>query len=537
MKSRKKLYDKRKKIAQAAFIIMVISIFSKVLGFVREMVIAAKYGASINTVAYLMAITIPTSVFAVVAGALATTFIPVLSEKVVSNSKENAFRFTSNIFNIVFFLSIAITILGIIYAPVLVKIIAPKFTGERYDLTVQLTRLMFPLIAFIGLSNVLTGVLQSFNRFAAPAAVGLPYNIIIISAALFLTDSYGIKGLTIATVIAGLAQVLMQLPPLFKEGYRYKPIFDLRDDGISKISLLIVPVIISTGVQQINTVVDRMMASGLAVGSISALNYGNRLIGFVSGIFIVAIATVAYPTMSKLSASNDIVTLKKLVLKALNVITLIILPAIVGFVVLRYPIIRLLFERGAFDEKATQMTSIALLYLSFGLIGFGMRDLLNRAFYSVQDTKTPMINGVFTVIANIIMLLVLVRLMGIGGLALATSLSSILGTILMIRSLYIKIGDFGIREFLSTFIKSFMASTIMGFVVDISYRIFISINSASTTISLAVNLFLVIGIGGFVYLLIVSMLNIEEVHMVFDYGMKVIRKVTAKRLAVYIRSK
>ncbi|HYF83399.1 MAG TPA: murein biosynthesis integral membrane protein MurJ [Clostridia bacterium] len=528
---------KGKKIAQAAFIIMAISIFSKVLGFVREMVIAAKYGASINTDAYLMSITIPTSVFAVVAGALATTFIPVLSEKVVSKSKGNAFSFTSNILNIVFFLSIAITVLGIIFAPALVKIIAPKFTGERYDLTVQLTRLMFPLITFIGLSNVLTGVLQSFNRFAAPAAVGLPFNIIIISTALFFTDIYGIEGLTIATVVAGLTQVLIQLPPLFKEGYKYEPIFDLSDDGVSKISTLIVPVIISTGVQQINTVVDRMMASGLAIGSISALNYGNRLIGFVSGIFIVAIATVAYPTMSKLSASNDILTLKKVVLKALNVITLIILPAVAGFVVLRYPIIRLLFERGAFDQNATQMTSIALLFLSFGLIGFGMRDFLNRAFYAVQDTKTPMVNGVFTVIANILLLLFLVRFMGIGGLALATSLSAILGTILMIHSLYKKIGDFGVKELLSTFIKTLLASTIMGIVVDTSYKLVASINSTSTTISQAVNLFLVIGIGGLVYLLIISFLNIEEVHMVFDYGKKFVNKVTAKWVAVNIQSK
>ncbi|HOE57445.1 MAG TPA: lipid II flippase MurJ, partial [Bacillota bacterium] len=235
-----------KRIAKTAFIIMMISLFSKILGFVREMVIAAKYGASIDSDAYIMSITIPSSVFVVVAGALATTLIPVLSEKIVNKSKKNTLKFINNSLNVTLFLCIGITALGIIYAPVLVKTIAPKFSGERYDLTVQLTKLTFPLVAFTVLSGVITGALQSFGRFAAPAATGLPYSIIIIFTALTLTDAYGIKGLAIATVVAGLAQVLIQMPSLFKEGYGYEFVFDIRDKGISKILLLTVPVMIST---------------------------------------------------------------------------------------------------------------------------------------------------------------------------------------------------------------------------------------------------------------------------------------------------
>lgn len=502
---------------------MAISLFSKISGFAREVVIAAKYGASTDTDAYLISITLPATVVAVAAGALATVFIPVLSERIMIKSKKAALKLISIILNMVLVLSIAFTLMGIIYAPVLVKIIAPKFSGERYELVVQLTRLIFPLSVFAGLSGAITGVLQTFGRFVAPAAVGLPYNMIIIFAALAFTDTIGIKGLAIATVIAGLSQVLIQLPSLFREGYKYEPLFDIKDDGAVKISSLIVPVIISNGVLQINTVVDRITASGLAAGSISALNYGNRLIGFVSGIFIAAISTVVYPTMSRLSAGNDMEAFKKVLLKAMNVIALIILPAATGFIVLRYPITKLLFERGAFDENATKMTGSVLFYLSFGLLGFGMRDLLNCVFYSIQDVKTPMVNGIFTLTANIVILLILVRLMGIGGLALAASLSAILGTILLISSLYRKIGDFGLEEFTGTLVKALIASTIMGFIVFMSHKLIESQNGTGTTIIQAVNLMTVIDIGGLAYLSVICLMNVKEIHEFFEYGKHILK--------------
>ncbi len=517
-----------KRIAKTAFIIMMISLFSKILGFVREMVIAAKYGASIDSDAYIMSITIPSSVFVVVAGALATTFIPVLSEKIVNKSKKNTLKFINNSLNVTLFLCIGITALGIIYAPVLVKTIAPKFSGERYDLTVQLTKLTFPMVAFTVLSGVITGALQSFGRFAAPAATGLPYSIIIIFTALTLTDAYGIKGLAIATVVAGLAQVLIQMPSLFKEGYGYEFVFDIRDKGISKILLLTVPVMISTGVQQINIVIGRIMASGLAVGSISALNYGNRLTGFVSGIFIAAISTVTYPTMAKLNACYDMSALRKVLLKGMNAIILIISPAVTGLIALRYPIIRLLFERGAFDKNATQMTSTALLYLSFGLLGYGVRDLLNNAFYSIQDAKTPMINGIFTVTANTILLLTLVKPVGIGELALAASLSAILGAFILMSSLYKKIGNFGVKEFMCTSFKAIAASAIMGIIVSVSYKFMMSINGMNTSITQAVGLFTIIGIGSLVYLFIISLLNVEEVREIFEFGRRISRNALGK---------
>ncbi|HEX7057459.1 MAG TPA: lipid II flippase MurJ, partial [Bacilli bacterium] len=285
--------------------------------------------------------------------------------------------------------------------------------------------------------------------------------------------------------------------------------------GLRRIGILIIPIMIGSGIQQINTLVDRMLASGLAEGSIAALNFSLRLSVFVIGLLSAAIGSVYYTSMSSYFSAGKEELFKKLLRNTVNISVLLIIPASVGFIVLRKPIVQLIFQRGLFDEAASEMTAIALFYYTFGMIGFLLRDVLSRAFYALKDTKTAMINGSIAVVLNIFLAIILVRFMGLGGLALGMSVSGNFATILLMISLRKKIGDFGLRNIISTFLKVIMASTAMGFGVYFCYDIIFAMLRSNT---LAVVTSIIS--GAFLYGLIIMALKVEEVstlkHMVLS---------------------
>ena len=332
------------------------------------------------------------------------------------------------------------------------------------ELAVKLTRITFPMIVFIGAANVYIGFLQSNNEFAVPALTGIPYNVFIIIMLLF-SDAAGIYRLVYGTVAGVAMQVVVQIPSLKKKGYRYSSLLSLRDPYVKKVLVLALPVMMGMAVQQLNALVDRMLASGLPEGSISALNFANRLNAFVYGVFSSSISIVVYPLLSKLNAEKDMDSFKKTLVNGLNVITLLLVPITVGAVVLRQPIVSVLFERGQFDERATVMTASALMFYSLGIVFYGFRDILNRTFYSLHDTKTPMLNGIVAVAVNIVLNLILIRYMQHSGLALATSISSAAMTFLMFASLKKRLGSIGWKNVLLVFIKSAAASAVMGLIV------------------------------------------------------------------------
>ncbi|WP_026486870.1 murein biosynthesis integral membrane protein MurJ [Caldanaerobius polysaccharolyticus] len=449
------------KVAKAAGVIMILAFLSKILGFGRETVLAAKFGASSASDAYVMATTIPLVVFQLIGSSIGTTFIPVFTEYVTREGREKAYDLTNNIINIILVVSFIVSIGGIVLSPALVKLIAPGYVGERYYLTVALTRIMFPMIVFIGLANVATGVLQAQNRFTMPAFIGIPYNIVIIIALVAFTKDFGIYAVAFATVIATLLQLLVQIPDMYKLGYRYRFVLNFKHPGVFKVLILVLPVLIGSAVNQINVVVDKIFASGLQEGAVASLNYANRLNGFVMGIFGTAISTVIYPTLSKHISLNDYDSYKKSFKKAVNAIFMVMIPITAITMLLRVPIINIVYKRGAFDEKAAYMTGLALLYYAVGMTAFSVRDVINRAFYSLQDTKTPMIYGVYAVLINIVSNLFLVRIMGVGGLALSTSLAAILTSILLFFALRKKLNGIGITDMLVTTGKIFASTALM----------------------------------------------------------------------------
>ena len=357
--------------------------------------------------------------------------------------------------------------------------------------------------------HVFAGYLRGHENYIAPALIGLPMNIIIIGS-LFISTGTSIYVIAVGSVIATASQLLILLPYIRKVGYHYKPIIDFKDEHLKTMVLIALPIIAGASVNQINILIDRTLASGIAVGGISALNYANRLNGFVQGLFVASITTVMYPMISKMAAEDNLKGLKNTISEAISIISLLVIPATVGAMIFSEEIVSLLFGRGAFTLEEIKMTGAALFYYSIGMIAFGLRDILSRAFYALQDTKTPMINASIAVVINIVLNIILSKYLGIGGLALATSISAIIGTGLLFITLRRKIGGFGLKEISKSFIKISFASVVMGFIALGSFN-FLKQDSRE---SLA--LIIAIGVGAIVYGVLVYFMRIPEVERTLE---------------------
>ncbi|MDI3310310.1 MAG: lipid II flippase MurJ, partial [Thermoanaerobacterium sp.] len=255
-----------KKTAKAAGLVMFITLISKITGFLREVVIGSKFGTTKYVDAYNMAQNIPMVLFAAIAASIGTTVIPLFSEYLAKKGKDKAFEFINNLLNVLILLTVIFTAIGVVMAPIVVKIMAPGFKGDVYYATLKLTMVLMPVMIFVAVSNIITGALQSLDHFAIPAMIGIPYNIIIIGVVLLYGAKYGIYGVAVATVVGSIIQVIMQLPVLYKYGFKYKFVLDLKDEGVKRVIILAMPVLTGTSIQVINTYVDRMIASYLPSG-------------------------------------------------------------------------------------------------------------------------------------------------------------------------------------------------------------------------------------------------------------------------------
>lgn len=510
-------------LAKSAFWLMVVTMLSKVLGFGREIILGYFYGTSAYSDVYIVAMNIPLVVFSSIGVALVTTFIPLYQEALTSKGEERALKFSNNVMSIVVILSIILGVLGFVFAEPLVKLFAMHYTGEKLALAVKFVRIMIGGVVFIGLSNLMTSYLQIKGDFTIPGMIGFPNNIIIITSIILSAVTGNIYILAIGTLIGMLSQFLFQVPFAIKKGYKFKLTIDFKDEYLKKMLWLVMPVLIGVAVNQINAMVDRSLASGLEDGVITALNNANRLNGFVMGMFIATLGAVIYPTLSKLSTENNKEKFAESVANSVNCVNLLVVPASVGAMILATPVVRILFERGAFNDRSTMLTATALVFYSVGMVGFGLRDILGKVFYSLKDTKTPMINGIIAVVLNIVLNIALVKVMGHGGLALATSLSAIICIILLFISLKKKIGYYGQDKIRSTFIKTVVSSLVMGVVTYFVYKFLFGILGLGF-IQEAISLGVSIAIGGAIYLALIIVFKVEEVNMAIDMIKKKLKR-------------
>ena len=490
---------------KTAFVIMLITLLSKFMGFGRDLILSYFFGASGISDAYLVSLTIPSVIVGFIGVGIVTAYIPMQDKITCESGEAVGARFTSNLTNIVLLVVSILLFFSIIFAENIVKLFALGFSGETLKVAVEFTEITLFGMYFTVLISIYSGYLQLKNNYVVPALIGLPLNIIIMISIVLAADGKYII-LAIGTLLAMAAQFFFMVPFIRKNNFNYSFEFNFRDDRIKQTIYIALPVIVGTSVNQLNILVDRTIASELAVGGISALNYANRLNLFVQGLFVNSIITVMYPKISTYANMKDFKGMKKTIQESLNIIAIFVLPITVGAIIFSKQIIVLLFGRGAFDANAINMTAISLYFYSIGMIGFGFREVLARGFYAMQDTKTPMINAAVGMFLNIILNIILAKYLGIGGLALATSIAAIFTTILLFISLRKKLGSFGSRQIITTLGKLLIASIIMGLISKSSYNYLLNFFTVNISLLLAMI------VGVFVYFIILSAMKIEDVN-------------------------
>lgn len=453
---------------------------SRILGYIRDMLIAQVFGAGFAADAFYAAYRIPNLLRRLLGeGALSASYIPVFTEYLTLQKKEETQKFLNAVFTTFFLILTLLTILGIIFAPQITTLFAWGFqvTPDKLELTISLTRIMFPYLLFICLAALLLGTLNSLHVFLipslAPANLSIAEIFFVLVVYAYFHPLNPIKGLAVAVLVGGLLQFLFQLPALFKRGWKLRWHFDLTHPGLRRIGLLMLPAMLGFSVEQINAFVDTICASFLREGSITALYYSNRLMQLPLAIFGIAIATVSLPLMSKSATEKNISELKETLSLSLRMMVFIIFPAMIGLMILSVPIIRLLFERGKFNSLATHSTANALFYYSLGLFAYSGVKIVASAFYSLKDTKTPVKIAVLCMSLNVVLNLLLMGPMGVGGLALATAISSIVNLTFLTIFLRKRIGTLGLTRIFKTLQQTVFACLLMGIICYyLAYHIF-----------------------------------------------------------------
>jgi putative peptidoglycan lipid II flippase len=501
-----------KKAAKSISIMMLVGIGSKLLGFFREMLIASKFGSGIETDIFFISLTATSLFIAIFTQSLNISMIPVMLDIEKKQGKLNKLKFTNNILNIVIFFSILISIIGWFLSPFIATLLAPGFVGANNILVVNMIRIGIPVIIFSGILGVYRGYLQSEGLFLESSLTNFPYNITFIIFLIFFSSLFGIIGLMFTSVIAVASQILIQLLNLRKTDYSYKWIVNFKDKDILKTFYLVLPIIISVVINDLNKIIDKSLASTLIEGSISALGYSNRLNHLFLSSSIVSIATVFFPMLTKKAKIQDnYFSFKKLIINGIQIVLIIAIPITIILNILSEPLVKIIFERGSFDANSTIMVSQGLVYYSLGFIGLSLRVFLVKVYYALSDTKTPMINGLLTVAINLVLSFCLIGPMGYIGLALGTSIATTFTSILLLLGIQKKIGSLSMISLFKIIIKISISSIIMGIAIQIIYYLLIQGFSTNIIMQLFILSFSII-IGLLVYLTILYFFKIKEVN-------------------------
>jgi len=457
---------------RAAGVVGLATLASRIGGFVRDVVIAYFFGAGPAADAFFVAFRIPNLLRRLFAeGTLTIAFIPVFTEVLKKKGREEAFLLARSTFSLLALALLIVTTLGVVFAPEVVRAIAPGFTpGEgTFTLAVDLTRWCVPYIFFISLVALSGGVLNSLGHFFAPAAAPALLNLCIIAAAVGLSGYVDppVFSLALGVLLGGAAQLLMQLPYLKAKGVSFKPAWDIKNPALRRMLRLMIPAIFGAAVYQVAVLIDTVLASFLPSGTVSYLYYADRLIQFPLGIFAIAVSTAILPSLSRQAADGDQKALLSTMGYGLRLILFITVPAMVGLLVLARPLVVLLFMRGEFTLDTAGQTAGAVMGLAAGLWAIAGVRAVVQAFYARKDIKTPVLVAAFCLVVKLILSLVLMWPMKQTGLALATSASGIFNLMLLLWLLRRKLGPLGGRRLLRSALGTCAAAAIMGLVVGL----------------------------------------------------------------------
>ncbi len=449
---------KENKAARTVGVMAVIILLAKFMGLFRETMIAGLYGQGMESDILNTATQIPLLFFDMVLGvAILSTFVPVFNSRLSSQGKDAAMAFADNFVTVVATLAMALALLGILFAEPLVTLMTPGYAQipGKVEQTAQLLRILFPSIVFTAVAYVAVGILQSFGEFTIPSLISVVSNGVMIVYLWLFGNRLGLVGVVISMLIAWALQLVVQMPWLKRYGYRYHIRFDLKDSGIRDAGKLAIPVLISSWIQPLCNVINMAFGSSLGDGAVSALNWANKIYIIMVGVFAYAITNFIFPKLSRLSGKDEEENFAQITRLSVGWIVFLIGLICALFLALAEPIIQVVFQRGAFTSEDTVTCATALFYYSFGMVGYGVCEVLNKSFYAIRDGKTPMVTSMIGIVVNLGAAFVLVGLLqkGIGGLAFAAALSSLsIAACLMVMMNRRRHGVFG-WDFLVNMIK------------------------------------------------------------------------------------
>ncbi len=412
--------------AKTISFIMIITLLGKLLGLYRNRLLAVTCGTGMLANAFSTASRIPRVFFDVLfASAISASFIPIYTEYREKKGKDAAQRFAGNFITVIGAVTLILSLAGVIFSDQLVTLFAPEYSAETAALCSNLTKIMIPTLFFTGIAYSFVGILQAEGEFNIPALISVVSNLIIIIYYLFLFDDFGVYGLSVAFLIGWGMQAAVQIPSLKKKKYRFRFSMDLRNDGIRKVMRLMIPVMVSTWVQPIILMINSRYASSLYDGGgVTMLDLANDMYLIIAGVFVLSVTNVIFPKLAKQTASDDIAGFTSTVRSSTQISLFFIIPMMAGLMALSREVIDLIYGGGEFGTSDVNLTSKAMFFISLGMVGYALQNILCRVYYARQDGRTPLVAGAISIVSNIIFAKVLVGPMGIAGLGLASAISS-----------------------------------------------------------------------------------------------------------------
>jgi len=512
MKIRKKASTNS--IFQAAGILMVMMMISRVLGFVRDIVLTSNYGLNYETDAYYAAFAIPDVIyFALVGGALSSSFIPVFISSLAKEQKEDSDILASTIINLVGLGSLFLILIGIIFTPELLGFLV-QFEGKTFELTVFLTRIMFIQCFFMCLTGIFQGMLQCYKHFTMPAVGAVLYNLAIIVFGCLFTEKLGITAFTLGVIVGAVLNCVIQIPIMRQFGFHYRPIIDLHHPGVKQFFTLMIPVLLGLTMSEVNLLVNQYLGSGLGESILSAMKQAQRIMQLPIGIFGAAIMLSVFPSMASHAAVGEMDKYKHDLSMGIRTILFITVPATVGLIVVREPMVRAMYLQAAFTQVYLDSVTSILFFYCFGIAGYSLQQMLNRGFYAIQDTKTPVRINVSMLILNIVLSFILVKPFAEYGLAAAYSIAGLTSMVVLYVFLQKKIGSIGGIAMVKSVVKSIFASILMGIIVYFAVNITNDLWDLSNKLVQVAQVVLCIGIGVAAYAGAAIAMKMEEATMV-----------------------
>ena len=491
------------KLKQSTLVLISVIVVAKLIGMSRDVVLANYFGTSNVSDAYLIAVSVPSLLFYFIGHALSTAYLPMYNKVRHDKGEKEAQKYSSNLICIALLLCTVLVLILLAFPEIVVKLFAAGFDSETVALTARFVREGASSLYFMTIVNIWGSFLQANNNFILPAMVSVPRNLVLIFS-IALAAIYNIGYLGVGILAAYVAEFLLLLPFVLKNGFKMRPILQFNSPDIKETLYLVLPIIIGVGVSQINKIIDKSIASTIVSGGISALNYASVINNAVQEVLVTGIITILFARCAAWVAAGKHDIVKNKLSEIIRIILYLLIPASMGIIACAEPLVTCFLLRGEFDVNSVKITSSALCCYTVGLSFLAVRDTLVKVFYAYKDTKITTITSIGAILANIVLNCILSRFWGINGLAIATSIAAVLQCLVLYIVLRYKIGDFGLKPTLITLGKILIAGTAMYIAVSMLYKVLIQ-----NGLSELIGLFLCVSAGVVIYGLCTILLKVS----------------------------